>query len=118
MVLFGNGGIPTTFRYKLSGFSGARREKSKIGDSCGNSEFLTATGGRSPPNLEDLFSTPTEDKVLASVSVSSTDHSETLLTVVVKTSTGGPVSWFGIRSSVLDAPTTSATTGIFTSLSW
>ena len=42
MVLCVNGIIPTTFRYKMSWFSGEGQEKLQIGDSCGNSEFVTA----------------------------------------------------------------------------
>ena len=49
MVLFGDDGILTTFGYKLSGFSGERREKSQIKNPSGNYEFITATGGRNPP---------------------------------------------------------------------
>ena len=46
----GNGIIPTKFKYKVSGFSGERQAKLKIRDSCGNYEFVTATGRRPPPS--------------------------------------------------------------------
>ena len=59
MVLVVDGGIPTTFRYKLSRFLGERRAKYQIRDSCGNSKFVTAADNRSPPDFEDLFSKPT-----------------------------------------------------------
>ena len=36
----------------MSGFSVNRQEKSQIGDSCDNSEFVTATGGRSTPPFQ------------------------------------------------------------------
>ena len=49
MILFGNGIITNMFRYKVSGFTGKQLEKPKIGDSYGNSGFITATGGRPPP---------------------------------------------------------------------
>ena len=49
-----------------------------------------------PPFFEDILSTPTEDLVMDFVSVSNIDHSETLLTVVVNNSTGGPGGWFGL----------------------
>ena len=52
------------------------------------------------------------------MSVSATNHSETLLTVVVNTSTGGTGGWFGLCSSVSDDPTKFATTGLFNSLKW
>ena len=110
MILLGNGGIPTVFRYKLPEFSGKRRAKSQIGDSCGNSQFFTATGGRSTPKFEDVFSAPTEYSVLDLGSVSVTYNSEKLLTVVVNTSTWGTGGWFGLCSSIVDALTTSATT--------
>ena len=59
MVIFDDGVIPTTFRYKVSGFSGEQQEKSQIGESCGNSELVTATGERPPPPpFEGIFSTP------------------------------------------------------------
>ena len=118
MVLLSDDGLPTTFRYKLSGFLGERRAKSKIGDSCGNSKFVTSTRGLSPPNFEDIFSTPTEKSVPAFVNVSATDHSKTLLAVVVNTLTGEASGYFGLCLSVLDAPTTSATTGMFNSSTW
>ena len=73
------------FRYKLPEFLGKQRAKSQIEDSCGNSEFFTATGGRSTSKFEDIFSTPTEYSVLDLWIVSATDHYETLLTVVVNT---------------------------------
>ena len=48
MLLLGDSGTTNMFRHKLSGFSGKRRSKSQIGDSCGNFEFVTATGGQPP----------------------------------------------------------------------
>ena len=60
MVIFGNDIIPTTFRYKVSGFSGERQAKSKIGDSYGIYKFAsaTATGGRwlTPPPPSNICS--------------------------------------------------------------
>ena len=71
-----------------------------------------------PPPLYDLFSTPKEDSVLTSVSAFYTENSKTLITVVVNTSPGGAGGWYGLCSSVSNAPTTSATTGMSTSLWW
>ena len=70
------------------------------------------------PPIKYLFSTPTEESVPYSVSVSATNHSKKLLTMIVNTSTGGPRDCYGLYSPFLDAPTTSATTGIPNSLSW
>ena len=56
MVLFGNGGIPTTFRYKLFGFSVKGQAKSQIRDSYGNSKLVTATSGQSPPTPSNISS--------------------------------------------------------------
>ena len=72
MVLFGYGVIPNTFGYKLSGFSGERQENPQIGDSCGNYELFTATGGQTPP-FGDIFSTPIEESVTYFVIVSDTN---------------------------------------------
>ena len=118
MVILIDGGIPTKFRYKLSGFSSKRRGKSKIGDSCGSLESITATGGRSPPNFEYTLSTPTEDIVPYLVSVYTTEHSRTLFTVVVNTSTGVPGGWFCLCLSLLDVLTIYVSTDMFTSSSW
>ena len=67
------------------------------------------------PPIKYLFSTPTEESVPYSVSVSATNHSKKLLTVVVNTSTGGASNLFGVFSPVSDAPKTSATTWMSTS---
>ena len=60
-----------------------------------------------PPPFKDIFSVTTEESVPDSVSVSSNDQK-----------TGGAGGWLGIFSSVFNAPTTSVTTVIYTSLSW
>ena len=52
------------------------------------------------------------------MSVSATDHSGTLLTVVVNNSTGGAGGWFGIFSPVLEDPTSYETIGMSTSFYW
>ena len=96
MVIFGDGGIITMFRYKVSGFSVERQSESQIGDSCENSEFVNIIGGRPPPPFKYCFSIPTKDSVPVLVSVYATDHYKTILTVVVKNSTRGPGGWFGI----------------------
>ena len=71
-----------------------------------------------PPSFKDLFSTPREDIVPDLLSVSFTDNSETLPTVVANTSTGGPGGWFGICSYVLNAPMAYTVIVMFTSSSW
>ena len=71
-----------------------------------------------PLTFGDLLSTPTQYRVPSLVSVSSVDHSKTLLTVVVNTLTGEAGGLFGICLSDLDATMNSTTTGIFTSFSW
>ena len=118
MVIFGYCVIHTTFRYNLSGFSGEWQEKFQIGDSCGHSKFFTATGGWPPLPFKDIFSTPRGDSVPDPVSVYATNYSKQLLNVVVNNSTGGSGGSFGICLSVLDAPKTYATIGMFTSSSW
>ena len=72
----------------------------------------------SPPPFEDLLSIPTEDIIPVSVFVSVTNHSKTLITLVVKNSTGEPGGWSGICSPVSNALMTSETTRISASLSW
>ena len=67
------------------------------------------------PNFEDIFSIPTKNSVPDLVSTSTANHSKTLITEVVNTSTGEAGGWFGFCSLVLDTPTTAATTGLFTS---
>ena len=83
-----------------------------------NSSLPPAATHPPPPPFKDIFSTPTKESVPALVSVYETNHYKTLFTVVVNTSTGEPCGWFGMCSSVSDAPTTSATTGIYPSSSW
>ena len=96
MVTFSDNRIPNIFRYKVSGFSGDQQEKSQIEYPYIISELATATGSQPLPHFENLFSIPKVESVLVSISVSATNHSKTLLNVVVKTSDGGPGSWFGL----------------------
>ena len=66
----------------------------------------------------DLFSIPTADSVPASVSVSSNNHFETLLTLVLNTSYGGGGSWFGLCWPVSGDVITNLTPGMSTYSSW
>ena len=79
---------------------------------------LTPVTKPPPPPLKYKFSRPTFESVTASVMVYSTKDSETLLTVVVNTSTGGDGGWFGFCSQILDAPMKPATIGMSNSSSW
>ena len=57
MVLFGDDGIPTIFRYTVYVFSGKRQAKSQMEYPCGVSELEVATGDRPPPILAKQVST-------------------------------------------------------------
>ena len=114
MVLFGDDGIPPRSGTNCLDFQ-ARDKKN-----CKSVTPVVIPNSSLPSSslLDYVFSTPTNESILDLVSVSATNYSETLITVVLDTSTGGPGGSFGLCLSVLDAATTSSTTGMFTSLSW